>query len=100
MRGKLHGLRLLTGLGLAGLALSGCVSTAVAVVEAPFKVVGAGIDAVYTSQAERDEKRGRALRKEDERRGKELRKQQEAEAKAAKQVEKERRKAEKAARAG
>ena len=95
MRGKLHGLTL-----LAGLMLSGCVSTAVAVVEAPFKLVGAGVDAVYTSQAERDEKRGRALRQADERRGKALRQQAEADAKAAKQAEKDRRKAEKAGRAG
>jgi hypothetical protein len=57
--------------------LSGCVvdtvaKTAVDVVSIPVKVVSAGVDAATTSQSERDEKRGRELRKEEERRGKEL----------------------------
>lgn len=51
---------------LSATLLGGCVSTAVAIVTAPVKIVGAGIDAVYTSQAERDEKRGRAIRKQEE----------------------------------
>lgn len=69
-------------------ALSGCVATAVAgaavaVVKAPFQIGGAVIDATTTSQAEADENRGRAIRK-----------QEEAEAKAEKKAEKARRKAE------
>jgi hypothetical protein len=59
-------------------ALSGCAvetvaKTAVDVVTLPVKVVSAGVDAATTSQSERDEKRGRDLRKEEERRGKEVR---------------------------
>jgi hypothetical protein len=67
------------------LLLAGCVSTAVAVVKAPFQIVGAGIDAVTTSQAEADRNRGRRERKHDE-----------AEAKAAKEAENQRRKDERA----
>lgn len=67
------------------LVLSGCVSTAAAILEAPIKIVGAGIDAgldtATTTQREADEDRGRALRKREE-----------AEAKAAKRDEKNRRK--------
>ena len=82
MRREFHGLTL-----LAGLTLSGCVSTAVAVVKAPFRVVGAGIDTLTSTQSERDEDRGREMRKQDEARGK-----------AFKRAEKDRRKAEKATR--
>ena len=58
--------------------VSGCVvgtvaKTAVDVATIPVKVASAGVDAATTSQSERDEKRGRELRKEEERRGKELR---------------------------
>jgi hypothetical protein len=58
--------------------LSGCVvgtvaKTAVDVVTVPVKVASAGVDAVTTSQAEADQKRGRELRKEEERRGREAR---------------------------
>jgi len=58
----------------AALVLSGCVvgtvaKTAVDVVTLPVKVASAGVDAVTTSQSERDEKAGRALRKQDEERG-------------------------------
>ena len=56
------------------LVLGGCLArTAAQVVTLPVKAVGAGVDAVTTSQAEADEKRGRALRKEDERRAREAR---------------------------
>jgi hypothetical protein len=60
------------------LALGGCVvgtvaKTAVDVVTLPVKVASAGVDAVTTSQAEADQKRGREIRKEEERRGKEIR---------------------------
>ena len=55
-------------------ALSGCVvetvaKTAVDVVSVPVKVASAGVDALTTSQAERDQKRGRELRKQEEERG-------------------------------
>jgi hypothetical protein len=57
--------------------LGGCVgtlaSTAVDIVTLPVKVASAGVDAVTTSQAEADQKRGRELRKEEERRGREVR---------------------------
>ena len=60
---------------LAGVSLSGCVvgtiaSTAVDVVTLPVKVASAGVDAVTTSQSERDEKLGREMRRQDEERGK------------------------------
>jgi isocitrate lyase len=59
--------------------LSGCVvgqvaSTAVDIATLPVKAASAGVDAVTTSQAEADQKRGRELRKEEERRGREARK--------------------------
>jgi hypothetical protein len=65
-------------LGLAGLSLSGCVvgtvaSAAVDVVTLPVKVASAGVDAVTTSQSERDEKLGREMRRQDEERGKQYR---------------------------
>lgn len=58
----------------AATVLSGCVvgtvaKTAVDVVSVPVKVASAGVDAVTTSQSERDEKRGRELRKQEEERG-------------------------------
>ena len=53
--------------------LGGCVGTiaktAFDVVTLPVKVVSAGVDVATTSQSERDEKRGRELRKQDEQRG-------------------------------
>jgi hypothetical protein len=62
----------------AGLSLSGCVvgtvaSTAVDVVTLPVKVASAGVDAVTTSESERDEKLGREMRRQDEERGKQYR---------------------------
>jgi len=68
------------------MVVAGCVSTAVAVVKAPFQLVGAGVDVMTTSQEEADRNRGRALRKQDE-----------AAAKADKRAEKQRRKAEREA---
>jgi len=58
--------------------LSGCVvgtvaKTAVDVVTLPVKVASAGVDAVTTSQAEADQKRGREIRKDEEQRGREAR---------------------------
>ncbi|MGE5561929.1 MAG: hypothetical protein ACM3ZV_01325 [Bacillota bacterium] len=63
---------------LCPLALGGCVvgtiaKTAVDVATLPVKVASAGVDAVTTSQAEADQKRGREARKADEERGKQIR---------------------------
>lgn len=69
-----------------GLLLTGCVSTAVAVVKAPFQLAGAAVDGLTTSQEEADRNRGRAIRK-----------QEEAEDRAARKAEKARRKAEREA---
>jgi hypothetical protein len=65
-------------LSLLVLPLSGCVvgtvaSTAVDVVTLPVKVASAGVDAVTTSQSERDEKLGREMRRQDEERGRQWR---------------------------
>jgi hypothetical protein len=58
----------------AALPLSGCiVGTAVDAVTLPVRVASAGVDAMTTSQAEADQKRGREIRKAEERRGRELR---------------------------
>jgi hypothetical protein len=63
------------------LLLGGCVAqqvaeTAVAVVSLPVKVVGAGVDAVTTSQSEADRRRGRQIREEEERLGREARRRE------------------------
>ena len=55
---------------LAGLALSGCVSTVASVVTAPVKIAGKGFDMATTSQSEADQNRGREIRKREERYGK------------------------------
>lgn len=60
----------LIAVALAAVALQGCVAKAVVgVVTLPVRAVGAGVDAVTTSQSEADEKRGRELRKREERLG-------------------------------
>lgn len=61
--------------------LGGCVvqqvaQTAVDVVAIPVAVVGEGVDAVTTSQAEADRRRGRRIRQEEERLGREVRRQE------------------------
>jgi hypothetical protein len=57
-------------LACAALALQGCLArAAVNVVTLPVRAVGAGVDAVTTSQSEADEKRGREIRKREERLG-------------------------------
>lgn len=57
-------------LGLAALALQGCLAkAAVGVVTAPVRVVSKGVDLATTSQSEADEKRGREIRKREERMG-------------------------------
>ena len=69
-------LRLLP-LALAAPLLGGCLGTVASVVTLPVKVaktgvnaVGSGVDALTTSQSERDEKRGRQLRQREGRLGK------------------------------
>jgi hypothetical protein len=64
---------------LAALALPGCIAqtavdTAVSVATIPVKVASAGVDAVVTTQAEADQKRGRQIRRQEECIGKEERK--------------------------
>lgn len=55
-------------LPLLGLATSGCIArTAVDIVTLPVRAVGAGVDAVTTSQEEADRNRGREMRKAEER---------------------------------
>ena len=57
--------------------LSGCLArTAVDIVTLPVKVVSAGVDAVTTSQAEADQRRGRELRQAEEREGREARRRE------------------------
>ena len=62
---------------LGGCVVGAVASTAVAVATLPVKAVSAGVDAVTTSQKEKDEKAGRELRKQEEERGKQLRLAQE-----------------------
>jgi len=72
---------------VAPLLLSGCIAkTAVDIVTLPVKAVGAGVDAVTTSQSEADEKRGREIRKQEEREGKAARKREREERKRAKEA--------------
>lgn len=59
-------------LAALALALGGCIAeTAVDIVTLPVKAVGAGVDAVTTSEEEADRNRGRAIRKQEERDAKE-----------------------------
>lgn len=60
-------------LPLGGCVVSSIAKTAVDVVTLPVKAASAGVDALTTSQAEADQKRGREIRKEEERRGQEAR---------------------------
>jgi len=60
-----------------GLLLSGCLArTAVDIVTLPVRVVGAGVDAVTTSQSEADQRRGRQVREEEQRLGREARRRE------------------------
>jgi hypothetical protein len=53
--------------GLAALALSGCVArTATKIVTAPVRLASGAVDLATTSQSEADERRGRELRKRQE----------------------------------
>lgn len=63
-------MRLVLLLAPLAVLLSGCLArTAVDLVTLPVKAVGAGVDAVTTSQAEADQRRGREIREEEERLG-------------------------------
>jgi uncharacterized lipoprotein YajG len=54
----------------APVLLSGClVRTAAQIVTLPVKAASAGVDAVTTSQAEADQRRGREIREAEEREG-------------------------------
>ena len=71
----------------AALLLSGCLArTAVDLVTLPVRVAGAGVDAVTTSQAEADQRRGRQIREEEERLGRETRRRERKEREAAEQA--------------
>ena len=57
--------------------LGGCLArTAVDIVTLPVKAASAGVDAVTTSQAEADQRRGRELRQAEEREGREARRRE------------------------
>jgi len=58
----------------AALTLGGCLSTAAAVVKAPFQVAGQTADWLTTSQDESDRNYGRKMRKQEAREGRALRK--------------------------
>ena len=61
----------LVAVPIACVLLSGCLArTALDVVTLPVRAAGAGLDAVTTSQAEADQKRGRAIRQREEQLGK------------------------------
>jgi hypothetical protein len=69
------------------LLLGGCViqqaaQTAIDVVSIPVQVVGEGVDAVTTSQAEADRRRGRQIREEEQRLGREARREERDRARA------------------
>lgn len=56
---------------IASLMLSGCLArTVVDVATLPVRAASKGVDLMTTSQSERDEKRGREMRKQEERLGK------------------------------
>ena len=59
------------------LLLGGClVRTAADIVTMPVRAVGAGVDALTTSQAESDQRRGRELREAEEREGRAARRRE------------------------
>jgi len=61
----------------APLLLGGCiVRTAADIVTLPVRAAGAGVDAVTTSQAEADQRRGREIREAEEREGREARRRE------------------------
>jgi uncharacterized lipoprotein YajG len=59
------------------LLLGGCLArTAVDIVTLPVKAVSAGVDALTTSPAEADQRRGREIRQAEEREGREARRRE------------------------
>lgn len=61
----------------APVMLSGCiVRTAADIVTLPVRAASAGVDAVTTSQAEADQRRGREIREAEEREGREARRRE------------------------
>jgi len=92
LRRKLHRLNRARAAAalLVALALTGCLvaSAVTTVVLLPVKAVGAGIDAIVTTDAEADEKRGREAREAEEKSEKARKKAAKADAKAAKDAAK------------
>jgi len=67
----------------APLMLGGCiVRTAADIVTLPVRAAGAGVDALTTSQAEADQRRGREIREAEEREGREARRREREERRA------------------
>jgi uncharacterized lipoprotein YajG len=61
----------------APVLLGGCLArTAVDIVTLPVRAASAGVDALTTSQAEADQRRGRELRQAEEREGREARRRE------------------------
>jgi len=61
----------------APLLLGGCLArTAVDIVTLPVRAASAGVDALTTSQAEADQRRGREIRQAEEREGREARRRE------------------------
>ena len=74
----------------APLLLGGCiVRTAADIVTLPVKAAGAGVDALTTSQAEADQRRGREIREAEEREGREARRREREERRARERAERE-----------
>ena len=70
------------------LLLSGClVRTAADIVTLPVRAAGAGVDALTTSQAEADQRRGRELREAEEREGGEARRREREQRRTREQAE-------------
>ena len=67
----------------APLLLGGCLArTAVDIVTLPVRAASAGVDALTTSQAEADQRRGREMREAEEREGREARRREREERRA------------------
>ncbi len=62
---------------IPALALGGCISSAVSVVKAPFKIAGQAADWATTSQDEADRNRGRAERRGEAKAARERRRKEE-----------------------
>ena len=72
----------------APLLLGGClVRTAADIVTLPVRAASAGVDALTTSQAEADQRRGRELREAEEREGRAARRREQEERRARERVE-------------